>query len=53
MVNAKPIDGVGASAAALGEFRYAATQMGLAIRDTTLVVIALLRQCGFRWRRRP
>ena len=56
MVNAKRIDGVGVSVAALGEFRHAATRMVLAIRDTTLVVMALLRQCGFRcprWRRRP
>jgi hypothetical protein len=59
MVNTQRIDGVdgvGASAVALGEFRHAATRMVLAIRDTTLVVMALLWQCGFRWprwRRRP
>jgi hypothetical protein len=56
MVNAKHIDGVGASAVALGEFRRAATRMTASIRDTALVVMALLWQCGTRrprWCRRP
>jgi hypothetical protein len=50
MVNAKHIDGVGAFAVALGEFRRAATRMTASIRDTAVVVMALLWQC---WVRRP
>ena len=56
MVNAKHIDGVGASAVALGGFRHAATRMTASIRDTSLVVMALLWQCWIRrprWWRRP
>jgi len=55
MVDAKHIDGVGASAVALGEFRRAATRMTASVRDTALVVMALLWQCGFEgldWCRR-
>ncbi len=54
MVNAKHIDDVGAPAVALGEFRRAATSMTASIRDTALVVMALLWQCRVRtprWRR--
>lgn len=55
MVNAKRIGGVGASAVALGEFRRAARRVTASIRDTALVVMALLWQCGVRrprWCRR-
>jgi hypothetical protein len=55
MVNAKHIDGVEASAVAPGEFRRPATRMTASIRDTALVVMALLWQCGVRrprWRGR-
>jgi hypothetical protein len=55
MVNAKHIDGVEASAVAPGEFRRAATPVTASIRDTALVVMALLWQCGIRrprWRGR-
>ncbi len=54
MVNAKHIDDVGAPAVALGESRRAATRMTASIRDTALVVMALLWQCRVRtprWRR--
>jgi hypothetical protein len=56
MVSAKQIDGVGASAVAVVEFRRAATRMAASIRDTALVVMALLWQCRVRrprWCRRP
>ena len=48
MVDAKHIDGVGASAVALGEFRRAATRMTASVRDTALVLTALLWQCRVR-----
>lgn len=47
MVNAKRTDVVGASVA-LGEFRRAATRMTASIRDTALVVTALLWYAGFQ-----
>jgi hypothetical protein len=52
MVNAKYIDG----GASLREFRRDAMRMTGSIRDTALVVVALLWQCGVRrprWCRRP
>jgi hypothetical protein len=55
MGNAKHIDG-GALAVALEGFRRAATRMAASIRDTALVVTALLWQSGVRrprWSRRP
>jgi hypothetical protein len=48
MVDSKQIDGVGASAVAIGEFRRAATRITASIRDTALVVMALLWQCRVR-----
>jgi hypothetical protein len=56
MVDSKHIDGVGASAVAIGEFRRAATRIAASIRDTARVVMALLWQCGVRrprWCRLP
>jgi hypothetical protein len=50
MVDAKRIDGVGAPADALGEFRRDATRITASIRDTAHVVMALWWQC---WIRRP
>ena len=52
MVNATNIDGVGPSEVAIGELRRAATRMAASIRDTTLVVMALLWQCRVRRSRR-
>ena len=50
MATAKHIDGEAAAAVIFGELWPAATRMTASIRDTSLVVMALLWQC---WIRRP